>query len=37
MGERENSKRESEGGEERMSGENSTLSRARAREKERGE
>ena len=35
MGEREDSERESEGGEERMSGESSTLSRARARERER--
>ena len=35
MGEREDSERESEGGEERMSGESSTLSRAHARERER--
>ena len=33
MGEREESKRESEGGEERMSTESSTLSRACARER----
>ena len=37
MGEREDSERESEGGEERMSGERSTLSRACARARKREE
>ena len=37
MGEREDSERESEGGEERMSGESSTLSRAHACARNRGE